>query len=695
MPLETDEQPPRTFRSRAKTYAKNKSQEKAKGAISKRITGGALGSTQRVSNNSFKKKGLAQTAKKTAAGTAKKKTAQTAKTVAKKATKSAVKNSARASSLGTSIAVEAAIALFTTKTGRRVLLGVIASVLALIATLFAGPLFSYDNGLSTAGQAANALTAQAEQAVLSTPGVPSELPTPVIQAFQTEESISGVPWEVTFAIAYYESLGGNSVANQSGICAGSTSAPYCPPTSATTLPPSKLSVGPLGLDVKVLQRDGISVNSVSGLVGALQVVGQIVSNYMHSHNVPQSASLLSGVIETQAGPVYTTTSNQQIYDAAMIGALSKLPLVGQSQILDKNIFYLAQEWAAGSVTPSQSGGYGTDMICATHVGKTVTIADNSGGTMGLDAEQVTNAAIISNEAKAMGIPPEGVVIALMTGLQESSLFNLPNGNIPSSLTNPNAQFGGYSLQHPPNNYGSLGVFQQRASWGTVNERLTVSYAASQFFHHMLGVKNWQNQPPGKVAQKVQVSAYPSAYAPWQAGASTLAGDVLGIKCSAGVSTANLTGVAKTVVTAASQFIGNTPYVWGGGTSLGPSSGVSGQGAVGPAGYAGKPGFDCSGLVLYAFSKAGITLPHYSGLGGQYSIVKASSTFTTNISQLKPGYIVFFVGQGDGGSVANPGHVGIYIGGGKMINAPTAGQLVSIAPVTQSSAGGFVGGGMPA
>jgi cell wall-associated NlpC family hydrolase len=655
-----------------------------------------MGSTQKPLNNTIKKKALGSTAKKATRATAKKTTSQTAKTVAKKATKSAVKNSARASSLGTSIAVEALIALVATKTGRRVLLGIIAAMLAMIIAIFAAPLFAFDNGITAAGQLGSALTGQAEQAILqSTPGVPSKLPTAVLQPFEVEDRASNVPWEVLFAIAYYESLGGNSVANQTGACVSSASAPYCPPTSSVTLPPSKISVGPLGLNAKILRQYQISAASVSNLTGALQAVGGAISSYMKNHNVPQSANLLSGVTQTQTGPVYTATVNQQAYDTAMMSALSKLPLVGQSQTLDKNIFYLAQEWAAGSVTPSQSGGYGTDMICATHVGKTVTIADNSGGTMGLDAEQVTNAAIISNEAKAMGIPPEGVVIALMTGLQESSLFNLPNGNVPASLTNPNAQWGTYTPQNPPNNYGSLGVFQQRASWGTVNERLTVSYAASQFFHHMLGVKNWQTKSPGNVAQKVQVSAYPSAYAPWQAGASTLAGDVLGIKCSAGVSTANLTGVAKTVVTTASQFIGNTPYVWGGGTSLGPSSGVSGQGAVGPAGYAGKPGFDCSGLVLYAFSKAGITLPHYSGLGGQYSIVKASSTFTTNISQLKPGYIVFFVGQGDGGSVANPGHVGIYIGGGKMINAPAAGQLVSIAPVTRSSAGGFVGGGMPA
>jgi len=56
--------------------------------------------------------------------------------------------------------------------------------------------------------------------------------------------------------------------------------------------------------------------------------------------------------------------------------------------------------------------------------------------------------------------------------------------------------------------------------------------------------------------------------------------------------------------------------------------------------------------------------------------------------------VFFMGVGDNGSSGSPGHVGIYIGNGKMINAPTTGQMVSIAPVTQSTAGGFIGGGYP-
>ncbi len=47
-----------------------------------------------------------------------------------------------------------------------------------------------------------------------------------------------------------------------------------------------------------------------------------------------------------------------------------------------------------------------------------------------------------------------------------------------------------------------------------------------------------------------------------------------------------------------------PYSWGGGNAAGPSRGID-------SGGAGTTGFDCSGLILYAFAGVGIKLPHYS------------------------------------------------------------------------------------
>jgi len=127
---------------------------------------------------------------------------------------------------------------------------------------------------------------------------------------------------------------------------------------------------------------------------------------------------------------------------------------------------------------------------------------------------------------------------------------------------------------------------------------------------------------------------------------------------------NANDVQQTVVAYAKQQLG-TPYVWGGATP-----GV---------------GFDCSGLTMAAYAAAGIMLPHFSGSGGQWDIGKRIAR-----SDLIPADLVFFVG-GDGTEMS-PGHVGIYIGGGKMIDAPHTGANVRTESV--DSFGGYVGATRP-
>jgi cell wall-associated NlpC family hydrolase len=92
------------------------------------------------------------------------------------------------------------------------------------------------------------------------------------------------------------------------------------------------------------------------------------------------------------------------------------------------------------------------------------------------------------------------------------------------------------------------------------------------------------------------------------------------------------GAASTAISAALSQVGK-PYVWG---------------AAGPDAY------DCSGIVLWAYAKAGVSLPHYSG---------AMYNMTTRISasQLQPGDLVFY---GPGGS----DHVAIYMGGNQLVHA---------------------------
>jgi cell wall-associated NlpC family hydrolase len=101
--------------------------------------------------------------------------------------------------------------------------------------------------------------------------------------------------------------------------------------------------------------------------------------------------------------------------------------------------------------------------------------------------------------------------------------------------------------------------------------------------------------------------------------------------------------AQTAVNVALAQVGK-PYAWGG---AGPNS------------------FDCSGLTQYAYARAGIGLPHSS---------RAQSTIGKPVSRaaLRPGDLVFFYSP--------VSHVGMYIGNGKMVYAPTSGSVVKVGKV---------------
>ena len=102
---------------------------------------------------------------------------------------------------------------------------------------------------------------------------------------------------------------------------------------------------------------------------------------------------------------------------------------------------------------------------------------------------------------------------------------------------------------------------------------------------------------------------------------------------------------------ARRYVG-IPYAWGG---------------------ASPGGFDCSGLVMYVYSKLGVNLPHHAA--SQYSYGRKVSRWA-----LKPGDLVFFSGLG---------HVGLFIGKGRFIDAPQSGAVVRITSLASRSSS-FVG-----
>ena len=117
--------------------------------------------------------------------------------------------------------------------------------------------------------------------------------------------------------------------------------------------------------------------------------------------------------------------------------------------------------------------------------------------------------------------------------------------------------------------------------------------------------------------------------------------------------------ARTVVSWAEQQLGK-PYQW---AAAGPGS------------------FDCSGLAMAALAQAGIAVTHNAN--AQWQQTKAHPV-TEN--QLAAGDLVFYAGSD--GSLTAPGHVGIYIGNGEVIDAPYAGANVRFDPLTTIS--GYAG-----
>jgi cell wall-associated NlpC family hydrolase len=113
------------------------------------------------------------------------------------------------------------------------------------------------------------------------------------------------------------------------------------------------------------------------------------------------------------------------------------------------------------------------------------------------------------------------------------------------------------------------------------------------------------------------------------------------------------GAATAVNTAKAQL--GKPYVYG---------------AAGPDTY------DCSGLTMYSWRAGGVSLPHSAEM--QYNAIAHIS-----VSQLQPGDLVFFYTPIE--------HVGIYVGGGQMIDAPTTGSVVRYDSIYRDS---LVGAGRP-
>lgn len=283
------------------------------------------------------------------------------------------------------------------------------------------------------------------------------------------------------------------------------------------------------------------------------------------------------------------------------------------------------------------------------------------------ARQMAVARDYVSVGRRLGVPRDGLIIAIMMALQESGLRVLANANVPASLGYPHDGVG--------RDHDSLGSAQQRprAGWGTVAQLMNPVYNVRAFFggpagpNHgsppgLLDIRDWQTMNKGQAAQAVQASAFPELYERWEAQATAIVealdGGMTPAACPAAegalvptAATANLSQIRKDILRFAQDGVGGK-YVWGG-TEY--------------------KAWDCSGYVQWVYGQAGINLPRTE-----------QWTVGARTDKPEPGDLV--VQNADGPH--HWGHIGIYAGSGMMYSALNPAEGTLLHPIAWNSKAAF-------
>jgi len=287
----------------------------------------------------------------------------------------------------------------------------------------------------------------------------------------------------------------------------------------------------------------------------------------------------------------------------------------------------------------------------------------SGPVAGLSPAAASNARTVVAVAEQAGGEP-AAVIAVAAGLTESGLRVL--GNV-------DGQQGSLPVEGIGSDHDSIGVFQQRPSWGTVAQRLDPAASTSLFIQRLLSDPGWQTKPAWVAAQDVQVSAYD--------GVPRAANDFT--STYGGTYAANVDQAESIVATIAASPGASSCGTLTDGVAAGPASrrglpvgyAIPADATAGEAtviafaiaqldkpyvfGAAGPDAFDCSGLTSAAWRQVGVSLPHWT-------VAQAQAGAGVSKTAVSPGDLILV--PGDDGTLAAPGHVGMYIGDGLVINA---------------------------
>lgn len=217
--------------------------------------------------------------------------------------------------------------------------------------------------------------------------------------------------------------------------------------------------------------------------------------------------------EPVAAPVVEAAPAPEPEPAPPVVEAPPAPTVSYTIVAGDTLSSIATRF--GITTEALMSANGLDWSSVIYTGDTLVIpgamepvVSTASSVEGLTEEMAQNASIIIAVGRELGVSDYGIVIALATAAQESTLRNLDWGD-----------------------RDSVGLFQQRPSsgWGSV-EQLTDPYHSARLFYGgpsnpnagwtrgLLDISGWESLPLTVAAQSVQISAFPDAYAKWETSA---------------------------------------------------------------------------------------------------------------------------------------------------------------------------------
>jgi LysM repeat protein len=302
-----------------------------------------------------------------------------------------------------------------------------------------------------------------------------------------------------------------------------TPAPSKPTTTPTTSAPTTTTSTPASYTVKsgdtvsgiaaryhlstaaVLALNGLNAKSIIFPGQVLKLTGTAVASTPPAP--PVTAPPVTAPPTTT--PTSTSSTKYTIKSGDTVTSIAKKYGVTVTAILQANglsassIIYAGRTLIIPATTTSTAPA-------TTAPGSTGTQPAQVGATITpLSPAMKVNALTIIAVGKQLNVPSYGIIIALAAAAQESGLINLSGGD-----------------------RDSVGLFQQRPStgWGTPAQIENTTYASELFYggpsnpnkgktRGLLDIPNWQSMTVTQAAQAVEISAYPDAYAKWQASAT--------------------------------------------------------------------------------------------------------------------------------------------------------------------------------